>query len=266
MSTQTVSEIYDTLFEVESNLNSATYPIHKKLNFGEKSELKDVYEWLFQHIEFPQKGKILDAGCGVGFGSFFFSQNTDCQITGISLSEKEVELANSIAQKRGLENRVNFKVQSFDNPIGEKYDLIIAVESIKHTLNLKKALQNLNESLKIGGSIVIVEDFYQEGKNNKYANVMAEDWSLVKVFSKSDYLNSFQTGFEINSHDLTHFTLKKNVFQLKVRYHLLGLLTFIGKIFGKGNFWKIMRGGLALDILFAQKQMTYEVLEIKKTA
>lgn len=266
MGQQNVSEIYDALFDVESNLKSSTYPIHKKLNFGEGSHVNDVYEWLFTNIDIPQNGKILDAGCGVGFGSFFLSENTNCQITGFSLSEKEVDLANSIAQKKGLEKRVKFEVKNFDNHISNKFDLIIAVESVKHSLNLDNALHNLSNALNPNGKLVIVEDFFSGDETNHFAQVMAKDWSLISVFSKSDYLNFFDKRIQSKTYDLTPFTLKKNGFKLKLRYYLLSFLTAFGQIFQKGNFWKIMRGGLALDILYNQGEMTYEVLEIEKNA
>lgn len=265
METQVVKEIYDTLFEVESNIKSTTYPIHKRLDFGAESAVKDVYEWLFANIEFPENGKMLDVGCGVGFGSFFLAGKTNCQIKGISLSQKEVELANQVSRKKGLENRVIFKMQSFDEPLSEQYDVMIAVESVKHSLKLENSLQNLLSALKNGGKLIIVEDFYGKEKISKHAKILADDWSLVKVFSKKDYTKSVEKGFEVKSYDLTPFTLKKTGFQLYPRYFMLNFLTTIGQFFKKGNFWKIMRGGLAMEILYHQKELTYEVIEIKKT-
>lgn len=267
MSTQPIREIYDTLFDIESNSKKTAYPIHKRLDFGQNNPFNDIYEWLFQHLDIPRKGQILDAGCGVGFGSFFLSENTDCTITGISLSPKEVALANSISKERGLEECVKFQVKSFDTPIHEKFDCIIAVESVKHSLDLNAALKNLTNALKTGGKLIIVEDLYQGKKSNAYAKKMAEDWSLIQVYSKSDYLDFDAKQFQTTTKDLTSHTVtvKKNSFLLKLRYLALSaIVPFLG-LFKKGNFLKIMRGGLALDILYNRGEMTYEVLIIQKT-
>lgn len=264
MESKDVGDIYDTLFEIESNFKTRTYPVHKKLNFRGDSQVKDIYEWLFEKIDFPQKGKILDVGCGAGFGSFFMADNTNCQITGISLSDKEVKSDNEVAKERGLEDRVKFLVKNFDEPFSEKYDLMVAVESVKHSFGLDHTMKNLTSALKPGGKLIIVEDFLQKNADNRYVDVMAEDYSLFEVYKEEDYTNPLGNDFEFKTHDLTPYTLMRSTFQLYLRYYGSELLTFIGKLFGKGKFWQVMRGGLALEFLYYREEMTYEVLEIDK--
>ncbi len=68
-----VRHIYETLSGTESRLNpDVAYPIHKKLNFGSESAFNDLYDWIFNYINIPHSGHILDVGCGVGYGSFFY--------------------------------------------------------------------------------------------------------------------------------------------------------------------------------------------------
>jgi len=265
MSEQEVSRLYNTLFRVESKIKPATYPIHKRLNFGANSELNDVYDWLFENLDLPNRGKILDAGCGVGYGSFYLCERTDCKSLGISLSEREVALANAVSKEKGLQNRVKFQVQSFDKPLPEKYDLIIAVESIKHTTNLKGTLQNLLNALSEKGKLVIIEDYFKSDSTDYFTKAMINDWHLKKAFTKADYLKEVDSiFFEVTVHDLTPFTLRRNVLKLKFRYYALYFISLIGSLIGKGIFWKIMKGGLALDILFERKKVTYEAIEIEK--
>jgi len=263
MSEQHVKDVYNTLFRVESKIKPTTYPIHKRLNLD--ADFNDLYDWIFANIDLPQEGKILDAGCGVGYGSFYLSDRTNCSALGISLSEKEVALANAISKEKGLEDRVKFKVQSFDEPLSDKYDLIIAVESLKHTMNLETSLKNLQNSLTLKGKIIIVEDFFTGKKEGSLTNTLAKDWVLKEIFSVENYTEYCpSSNYKSTLHDLNPFMVEKNIFSLWSRYILLSFLTSVGAIFGKGKFWKIMRGGLALDILYAQNEMAYQVLEIEK--
>ena len=60
MSETEVKKVYETLSGVETKLNKAeAYPIHKRLNFGENSELKDAYDWIAKHIDLPTSGNVL---------------------------------------------------------------------------------------------------------------------------------------------------------------------------------------------------------------
>ncbi len=264
MSEQNVKDVYNTLFRVESKIKPTTYPIHKRLNFD--AEFEDLYDWIFANIDLPTEGKILDAGCGVGYGSFYLSNRTICSVLGISLSEKEVALANAISKGKGLEDRVKFKVQSFDESLSEKYELIIAVESLKHTMNLETSLKNLQNSLAPKGKIIIVEDYFTGKNEGSLTRTLAKDWVLKEIFSVEDYTeHCAQSRYKITLHDLNPFMVEKNIFGLWSRYMMLHVLTMFGAVLGKGKFWKIMRGGLALDILYAREEMAYQVLEIEKT-
>src|SRR6185369_10950841 len=52
--------------------------------------------------------KVLDAGCGVGGSSIFLTKNVGCNVTGISLSEKQIEQAKANAFKNNLDDKLKF--------------------------------------------------------------------------------------------------------------------------------------------------------------
>src|SRR6478735_1794668 len=53
---------------------------------------------------------ILDAGCGIGGSSIFLAQKIGCNVTGISLSEKQVNKAREVTKQKGVESKASFEL------------------------------------------------------------------------------------------------------------------------------------------------------------
>lgn len=248
-----ISDLYNSLFQLESKFKKeGEYPIHKRLDF--KEHYKDIYDYLISKIDIKNK-TILDAGCGVGFGSLLFAKNNATKVTGISVSNLEIERANVTKIKLNLEN-VEFKVGTFDETPPNSFDLIFCVESLKHALVFDNSFQILLEGLKPTGKLYIVDDFF-EGKQSITSKKFMNDWNLNFLFGMSDLKNS-SNQFLIEVEDLTHFMIKESL--LKINFQLLFF-----KIFKQHRmFKKLFNGGLLLDKLYAKKQMKYQLIIISK--
>ncbi len=267
MSETEVKKVYETLSGVETKLNKQeAYPIHKRLNFGVNSELQDAYDWIAKHIELPNSGNILDAGCGVGYGSFYLCERSNCNSLGISLSEREVAFAKAIARNKGMEARCQFAVQSYDEKLIEKYDLIIGVESIKHSMQLDQTLENLIGALAPGGKLLILEDLFLEESANRHTRQLCKDWHLKKAFTLADYKKTIDQYPELNLqiHDLTPYVIHKNSLRLTFQYVTSGVFGNLFSLFKKGDLLQIMRGGYALEKLYLEQQVKYQILELSK--
>lgn len=55
---------------------------------------------------------LLDLGCGLGGAARYFAEQHGCQVSGIDLSEEYVNVANALAARVGLDDRVSFEVGS----------------------------------------------------------------------------------------------------------------------------------------------------------
>lgn len=267
MSETEVKKVYETLSGVETKLNKEeAYPIHKRLDFGEDSELNDAYDWIAKHIDLPTTGNILDAGCGVGYGSFYLCERSSCNSLGISLSEREVAFAKAIARNKGMENRCQFSVQSYDEKLDVKYDLIIGVESIKHSMELGRTLENLIAALAPDGKLLILEDLFLDESDNRDTKQLCKDWHLKKAFTLADYKKTINKypGLSLQIHDLTPYVIHKIPLRLKFQYLSSGFFGGLLSIFQKGDLLQIMRGGYALETLYLKQQVKYQVLEISK--
>ena len=101
---------------------------------------------------------VLDVGCGIGGASRHlakgFGVGTD--VTGITLSPKQVERATDLAAQQGIPN-VNFRVMNalaMEFP-DNSFDLVWACESGEHMPDKAKYVQEMVRVLKPGGTLVI---------------------------------------------------------------------------------------------------------------
>jgi len=252
MTEKVVQNIYDSLFHFEGKKALKPYPIHKKLDtqvFG----YKDIYEWIAKTYNFDSKTNVLDAGCGVGYGSIFLAQQFNCSVTGISISDAEIQKATEFTHDLKLDEHVCFKQLSFDDLPEVQYDFIMAIESVKHTLNWNKTIESLQKSLKPKGTLIIVDDFLVTQNQNSLTKKYARDWALKVLLKQDDFLPEFRL-----KKDLTPFVTSKNQFVLKIAILVLSILKPFMKVA------VIMRGGLYLEQLFRSKVMKYYVIELKK--
>jgi len=248
-----IQNLYNALFKLEAQYKKDdVYPIHKKLDFNGK--FGDIYEFLINQINI-KNAAILDAGCGVGYGSLLFAQNGAKSVKGISISELEIERANANKTKTSLKTLV-FEKATFDDTEKQQYDLIFCVESLKHSLDLKTSLKALLDGLKHNGKLYIVDDFF-EGKKTATARGLMKDWHLNFLLTISD-LKTNPKQYETTIADLTHFMPYKSI--AKIKLHLL-----LFSCFKPNNMYKkLFKGGLLLDLLYLKKQMTYQLVVITK--
>lgn len=261
MNHRNLQAVYESLFLFEKRKDKGKegYPIHKKLDFSDL-DIDNIYSWILQEYDLTDAQEILDAGCGVGFGSLLFAQKLDAQITGLSISPSEVKHAKKNAKRLNLEDRVAFHEARFENAPIKQYDFIIAIESLKHSFDLKKSLESLKSKLKPGGRIIIIEDFHAEDEKISLTKQFVRDWALADAYRLSDYRMVLKNA-EIT--DLTARMPKKKRFNLLLQHLMLNGLHFL-KRNQEYNVYQIFRGGVILDRLYLLKKMKYGCLVFTK--
>jgi len=252
MTEKAIQNIYNKLLNWEGKDASQPYPIHKKLNtkdFG----FNHVYQWIANTYKLNTDTKILDAGCGVGYGSLYLAKHYNCKVKGISLSDGEIEKASAFAKKENIKNQVSFKQQSFDDLEPNSFDFIIASESIKHTLDIDKTLNSLKSSLTQNGILVIIDDILISENQSALINKYSKDWELKVLLKQNDFFPEFTL-----KKDLTPFVKTKSNSMLTFSILLLSIIKPLLKIA------PIIRGGLYLEKIFKYNIMKYYALEFKK--
>ncbi len=61
-------------------------------------------------LELSAESKFLDVGCGSGGPTVRIVKSTGCQATGIDVSEEAIHVANVLAQREGLSDRMDFQL------------------------------------------------------------------------------------------------------------------------------------------------------------
>ncbi|MEO0345810.1 MAG: class I SAM-dependent methyltransferase [Pseudomonadota bacterium] len=258
MSRSLVSAVYDQLHRFEAASREQAYPIHKRLRLPED---QDVYDLIARSSAVPAGGLILDAGCGTGFGTMRIAAATGCHAHGISLSAAEVAHAEAHALREGLADQVSFSVASFDDPLDGTYDLVIAVESIKHSTALPQALRRLTDALHPGGALMVVDDVLVGNADQLLIDRIQDSWALFRVYRDSDFQTAIPAQPPITE-DLTDLVQRRSRADLWLRTTLLRLASRIRR--RNRPVYDIFRAGLDLESLYRVGCMRYHMMSWRR--
>ena len=75
--------------------------------------------------------RVLDVGCGWGGLAFEIARQSQCEITGISLSKNQIEFCKKKAKELKLDNQVNFELCDYRSVKG-KFQRIVSVGAFEH--------------------------------------------------------------------------------------------------------------------------------------
>ena len=75
--------------------------------------------------------RVLDIGSGWGGLGLYLAQETDVDVTGVTLSHEQHELSNARAVEAGLSERVQFRLRDYREETG-RYERIVSVGMLEH--------------------------------------------------------------------------------------------------------------------------------------
>lgn len=128
---------------------------------SEKDSLELAQEQKLDHIcrklAIKSGERVLDIGCGWGGMIFWAAEKYGAHCVGITLSKNQYEFVQREIIARGLENKVEVRLQDYrDMPEENYFDKIISVGMVEHvgTRNLQEYFNKINELLKPGGLLL----------------------------------------------------------------------------------------------------------------
>jgi SAM-dependent methyltransferase len=179
-------------------------------------------------------------------------------VTGISVSEREVASARRAAIDAKLGDRVEFSCASFDDLPRATYDLIVAVESLKHSSDLPRSVRSMLGALKRGGTLVVVDDCYDGRGSGAVERQLIADWELTKLYGEPDFVAPLG-AVPRRVVDLSEGVRRRG--RLSIALRLLGVelaRLFVGERVDRAL--RAFRGGLRLEQLYGDGAMTYKAI------
>ena len=170
-------------------------------------------EVMMEAADIKLSDKVLDAGCGIGGSSIFLAEKIGCHVTGISLSEKQVNKAKELAIKKNVETKTDFKVMnycatSFPN---ESFDIVWGCESICYADDKEQFIKEAWRLLKPGGRVVVADGFVTDFKNNDHSTIRnwLDGWQVNYLESPERFQQFMRSaGFKnISFSDISKFTV-----------------------------------------------------------
>lgn len=224
----TTQNHYEKWWNLKKNL-SLHYGIwdNNTKNFNES--LINTNRTLLNIAQIDGHEKVLDAGCGVGGAAFFLNREKGNDVTGISLSDKQVNFANSISQERKVESKVRFYVIDYTNtPFDdESFDIIWACESVSSIPDKSLFIKEAFRLLKKGGKLILA-DFFMTVKNQHDPKSWIKKWGATWGISNFSTIDDFTN--ELNSVGFTssnHYDYTDQIRRSAKRMYHASILGFI---------------------------------------
>ncbi len=183
----------------------------EKVNSFPQSLIR-MNEVMMKTAAISKTDRVLDAGCGIGGSSIFLAKTAQCKVTGISLSERQVEQAKKNAEKNGVNDLVDFTAMNYSKTTfpDETFDVVWGCESICYADDKALFVKEAFRLLKPGGRLIVADGFVTKFENNEhpYNRKWLEGWQVNYLETPERFCEFMkQTGFIGISHrDITKET------------------------------------------------------------
>src|SRR6188768_3607625 len=132
--------------------------MYERLSLTDNSLIAGYAENI-QRVEFSLdwcRGKrVLDAGCGSGYGAYFLASNGAATVLGIDISRDAIDDATRTYRRENLNFRIRDLESIDDAELRGKFDVIVNFETLPHLAHPDKFIRGMKSALVTGGIYVV---------------------------------------------------------------------------------------------------------------
>ena len=121
-------ELYDLFLDPKKQYSCGYF---KNENDSLETAQNNKIKHIIKKLNIKQNQKVLDIGCGWGSLAIDIAKSTQCEVTGITLSENQFNYCIKKAKELNLENQVKFKLMDY-RQLNEKFDRIVSIGMFEH--------------------------------------------------------------------------------------------------------------------------------------
>ena len=123
-------ELYDLFLDSKRQYSCAYF---KNETDSLETAQNNKIEHIIKKLNLQPNQKILDIGSGWGSLAIEIAKKSQCEVTGITLSENQYNYSVNKAKELNLENQVSFKLIDY-RELNEKFDKIVSVGMFEHVV------------------------------------------------------------------------------------------------------------------------------------
>ena len=121
-------DLYDLFLDAKKQYSCAYF---KNENDSLETAQNNKIQHIIKKLNIKPNQKVLDIGCGWGSLAIDIAKSTQCEVTGITLSENQFNYCVKKTKELNLENQVTFKLIDY-RQLNEKFDRIVSVGMFEH--------------------------------------------------------------------------------------------------------------------------------------
>ncbi len=165
-----------------------------------QASLQRMNQKLADLVKISAGNSVLDMGCGSGTSAFWLARHYNCNVSGITIVEREYEQAVKRARREGMEDRLTFKLLDYNNSklADGSFDVVWCLESLVHSVDKARAVREAYRLLKPGGRLIIAEYMVSEGlpseKDKEQLEYWLKAWEMPNLNSHKQYLSQLETS------------------------------------------------------------------------
>ena len=150
-------------------------------------------ERLLQYVDFKEKQKFLEVGCGNGAACKHIAEKYNLNVTGMDVDPEQIK--NAIRDIEKIQNIQFFEGDSTNLKFSDnEYDIVYSSGVLHHINNWKKVLEEINRVLKPKGYYIFSDLAYSSFTARVFKNIAKN----LGIYTIDDIINFMEdNNFEI---------------------------------------------------------------------